>query len=46
MPSQTQSSLWAQENGADAEYAAGGIALSTLVGLVAIPAYAWVLTVL
>ncbi|MDR0929520.1 MAG: AEC family transporter [Oscillospiraceae bacterium] len=46
MPSQTQSSLWAQETGADAEYAAGGIALSTLAGLLAIPAYAWILTLI
>ncbi len=46
MPSQTQCCLWAQEHGADAGYAAGGIALSTLVGLFAIPLYAWVLELL
>ncbi len=46
MPTQTQTCLWAQEHGADAEYAGGGIALSTLAGLLAIPAYAWLLGVL
>ena len=43
MPTQTQSCLWAQEHGADAAYAAGGITLSTLAGLVAIPVYTWLL---
>ena len=43
MPSQTQTCLWAQENGSDAEYAAGAVTLSTLLSLVAIPAYTWVL---
>lgn len=43
LPTQTQSCIWAQEHGGDAEYAAGGIALSTLLGLVTIPIYAWVL---
>lgn len=43
MPTQTQSCLWAQEHGADAGYAAGGITLSTLTGLVAIPVYTWIL---
>lgn len=43
MPTQTQTCLWAQEHGADAEYAAGSIALSTLSGLVAIPLYTWLL---
>lgn len=43
MPAQTQSCLWAQEHGADAGYAAGGIALTTLAGLAAIPVYAWIL---
>lgn len=43
MPTQTQSCLWAQEHGADAGYAAGGITLSTLAGLIAIPAYTWIL---
>lgn len=46
MPSQTQTCLWAQEQGGDAEYAAGAIALSTLLGLAAIPAYAWFLGVI
>lgn len=46
MPSQTQTCLWAQEQGADAQYAAGAVALSTLVGLAAIPAYVWVLGLL
>lgn len=43
MPTQTQSCLWAQEHGADAGYAAGGITLSTLAGIVAIPVYTWIL---
>ncbi len=43
MPAQTQSCLWAQEHGADAGYAAGGVALTTLAGLLAIPVYAWIL---
>src|SRR5699024_3899465 len=43
MPAQTQTCLWAQEQGADAEYAAGGVALSTLISLAAIPAYAWII---
>ncbi len=43
MPAQTQSCLWAQEHGGDAGYAAGGIALSTLAGLLAIPVYALIL---
>lgn len=46
MPSQTQTCLWAQEQSADAEYAAGAIALSTLLGLIAIPIQAWILTLL
>ncbi len=46
MPAQTQTSLWAKEAGADAEYAAGGIALSTLAGLVGIPLMAGVLALL
>lgn len=43
LPTQTQTCLWAQEQGADAEYAAGGITLSTLAGLIAIPIYTWIL---
>lgn len=46
MPCQTQTCLWAQEQNADAQFAAGAIALSTLLGLVAIPAQAWILTML
>lgn len=46
MPTQTQGCLWAQEHGADAGYAAGGITLSTLAGLVAIPMYTWLLGVI
>lgn len=43
MPSQTQTSLWAKEVGGDAEYAAGAIALATLLGLAAIPIHVWLL---
>jgi len=43
MPSQTQTALWAQEQRGDAQYAAGAIALSTVIGLAAIPIYVWFL---
>lgn len=46
MPCQTQTCLWAQEQKADAQFAAGAIVLSTLLGLVAIPVQAWILTIL
>lgn len=46
MPCQTQSCLWAQEQGADAEYAAGGISLTTLASVVTIPIYAFILSLL
>lgn len=39
MPVMTQISIVAAECGSDAEYAAGGTALSTLLSLLAIPAY-------
>ena len=46
MPSQTQTALWAQEQKGDAQYAAGAIALSTIIGLAAIPIYVWFLGLL
>ena len=46
MPSQTQTCLWAQEHHADAGYAAGAIALTTLLGLVVVPLQTWLLTFL
>lgn len=46
MPCQTQTCLWAQEKGADAGYAAGAIALTTLLGLAAIPTHTWLLSLI
>ena len=46
MPCQTQTCLWAQEQGADAGYAAGAISLTTLLSLAMIPAQTWFLSLL